>query len=274
MIDRTLTTIVAVTALALCGVFGEAAAGPDNQIGAVAIDDDRGTTTIRLRGSDTPTFTVYKLERPTRVVVDLASAALTDAVRGDDAAVTFPVGSWAVGQVAAMSLEDGSAGVRVVATLARPGRYDVRADGKDVIITVTARDPAPTTASPAALAAAHAAAAAAKTDAERARAEAARTTAAANAATAAAKTDAERARAEAARTTAAANAATAAAKTDAERARAEAARMTAAANAATAAAAAAKRDAEAAKREAAAAKVAADAEARRAASAATAAAAA
>ena len=154
MLDRTLrTSIIALCAVAVLGV-APAWAGARNQVGAVAIDSDRDVTTIRVRGSETPTFTVYKLERPTRVVVDLASAELGAAVGGDDAAVTYSVGAWAVGQVQAMALEDGSATVRVVATMARPGRYDVKADGDDVVIKIVARDPAPATASAADLAAA------------------------------------------------------------------------------------------------------------------------
>ncbi|MEZ4403361.1 MAG: AMIN domain-containing protein, partial [Kofleriaceae bacterium] len=140
MLDRTLRTwIIAAAGLVLLGRAAPAAAGPANRIGAVAVDSEQATTTIRLRGTDTPTFTVYKLERPSRVVVDVAGATLAEAVRGDEPAVTYTVGAWAVSQVAAMALEDGSASVRVVATLARPGRYDVKAVGKDVVITIAAR---------------------------------------------------------------------------------------------------------------------------------------
>jgi len=193
MHDRTLRTcIIALCAAAVLGV-APAWAGARNQIGAVAIDSDRDVTTIRVRGSETPTFTVYKLERPTRVVVDLAGAALTAPVGGDDAAVTYSVGGWAVGQVQAMALEDGSATVRVVATLARPGRYDVKADGADVVIKIVARDPAPATASAADLAAAQRETAAAKREAEAAKATAAKAQAAAEAAQATARTEAQRA---------------------------------------------------------------------------------
>ena len=55
--------------------------------------------------------------------------------------------SWAVSQVAASALEDGGKVVRVVVSLARPGRYDVKAAGNDIIVTVTARDAAPVVAS-------------------------------------------------------------------------------------------------------------------------------
>ena len=149
-----------------------ASAGGKNAIRAVAIADDQGTTTIRAQGGETPTFTVYKLERPTRVVVDIAQATLADAVGGDDAAATFSVGSWAVGQVAAMAVEDGSSTVRVIVTLARPGRYDVKAIGKDVVIKVTARDPAPKNVNPAELATAQAAAEQARKDADASKAAA------------------------------------------------------------------------------------------------------
>src|SRR4051812_19762514 len=38
--------------------------------------EDGAATIVTIRGTATPTFTVYKLEKPERVVVDLANAAL------------------------------------------------------------------------------------------------------------------------------------------------------------------------------------------------------
>ena len=74
MLDRTLRSWL-VALVAVLGVVvgsGPAHAGGKNAIRAIAIADDQGTTTIRAQGADTPTFTVYKLERPTRVVIDIA----------------------------------------------------------------------------------------------------------------------------------------------------------------------------------------------------------
>src|SRR5215470_9959567 len=127
-----------------------------NEIRAVTFDDDGGTTRVHVRGAQTPTFTVYKLERPSRVVIDVPQARLAEALRGHDSASVLAANTWAVSTIAAQQLDDGGQVVRVIVTLARPGRYDVKTDGNEVVVMVTARDPAPKTASPEALAAAQA----------------------------------------------------------------------------------------------------------------------
>ena len=47
---------------------------------------------------------------------------------------------------------DGGQLVRVIVSLARPGRYDVKTTGNELIVTVVPRDPAPKQTSPEALA--------------------------------------------------------------------------------------------------------------------------
>ncbi len=186
--------LVALGLLAVVALAAPAAhASGKNVIRGVSIRDDAGTTSIRIQGTVTPTFTVYKLERPTRVVVDVARASLDRAVRGDEPSATFAAGTWAVSQVAAQAVEDGASSVRVVVTLARPGRYDVKADGKDVVVTVTARDAAPRAITTTELASARADADAARAEVVRAQAEVAALQRTAQAA----RQDAERARAEA-----------------------------------------------------------------------------
>ncbi len=139
-------------------------AGPHkNRVRSVDHSEVGGATKILIRGSGTPTFTVYKLDRPSRVVVDVANARLD----GNEKA-TWQINSWAVGQVAAHSL-DGNSVVRVVVGMARPGSYKVRAVGSDVLVTVTPRDAKPADAS----AAARARAVKARAEADRARDEAA-----------------------------------------------------------------------------------------------------
>lgn len=143
-------------------------------------DATPGTTTIRIRGSATPTFTVYKLDRPARVVIDIAGAALDTVLTGEtEDKATWAVNSWSVGQVSAHPLEGtGREVVRVLVGQARPGTYKVTAQGTDVVVTMTPREPAPPQAdaesAARAVAAARAQAARAEAAAEHARAEAAR----------------------------------------------------------------------------------------------------
>lgn len=133
-------------------------AGGKNEIRAVTFDADAdaGTTRVHVRGAQTPTFTVYKLERPSRVVIDIPQARLAEALRGDERASVLAANTWAVSSIAAQELDDGGLVVRVIVTLARPGRYDVKTSGNELVMMVTARDPAPKLASPAAPAAAQA----------------------------------------------------------------------------------------------------------------------
>ena len=51
-----------------------------NEIRAVTFDEDAGTTRVHVQGAQTPTFTVYKLERPSRVVIDVPQARLGEAL--------------------------------------------------------------------------------------------------------------------------------------------------------------------------------------------------
>ena len=147
---------IAVAAAALLAA-GPAFADGKNEIRAVTFDDDAtGMTRVHVRGASTPTFTVYKLERPSRVVVDVPQARLGDALRGHEGASVFTPSTWAVSTIAAQQLDDGGQMVRVIVTLARPGRYDVKTDGNEVVVMVTARDAAPKVASPEALAKAQA----------------------------------------------------------------------------------------------------------------------
>src|ERR1043165_4656156 len=101
-----------------------ATAFADKAIKAGTFDQDGGTTRVILKSAQTPTFTVFKLEKPTRVVIDVPNAHLASALLGHDTSLTLMPQSWAVNAVSAQQQEDGSS--RVVITLARPGSYDVK----------------------------------------------------------------------------------------------------------------------------------------------------
>jgi type IV pilus assembly protein PilQ len=174
--------------LAAIGASPPARADGKNEVRAVTFDEDSGITRVHVRGAQTPTFTVYKLDRPPRVVVDLPQARLGDALRGHDSAAVLTPSTWAVSTIAAQQLDDNA--VRVIVTLARPGRYDVKTDGNELIVMVMPRDPAPKTASPEELEQAQQQA----RTAEAARAEAEKASAAAKAQVAQAQGEAERLR--------------------------------------------------------------------------------
>src|SRR5207248_3295160 len=93
-----------------------------------------------------------------------------EALRGHESAAVLMPSTWAVSTIAAQQLDDGA--VRVIVTLARPGRYDVKTEGNELIVMVMPRDPAPKTASPEELARAQAESEQAKRDARAAEARA------------------------------------------------------------------------------------------------------
>ncbi len=205
----TMIATLAVATAVLGAMPDRAHADAKNEIRAVTVEDDAGTTRIRVRGADTPTFTVYKLERPARVVLDVPRAWLAEALRGHEGGVTYTPTTWAVSTVAAQQIDDGGDIVRVMVTMARPGRYDVKTEGKEVLLMVTARDPVPKYVSPEDLARVQAISMRAAAEAERLRKDAEH----AKAETQVAKSDAASAKAIAAK-----------AVSDADAARAEAAR--------------------------------------------------
>src|SRR5438552_8791940 len=114
------TTFIAVAAIAL-GAHSTARADTPNEITSVTYSEDGGATRIRVRGAQTPTFTVYKLEKPSRVVIDLPRARLSEALRGHESASIQTASTWAVTTIAAQQLDDGGQIVRVIVSMARPG---------------------------------------------------------------------------------------------------------------------------------------------------------
>ena len=140
------TIWIATMCVALSALSAHSAhADNKNEIRTVTFDEDAGATRIHIRGARTPTFTVYKLERPTRVVLDLPLARLADTLSGHEGGASLMPNTWAVSTIAAQQLKDGGQLVRVIVTLARPGRYDVKAEGTEVVVSVSSREAAPRT---------------------------------------------------------------------------------------------------------------------------------
>jgi type IV pilus assembly protein PilQ len=87
-------------------------------------------TVVSIAGSQAPVYTVFKLESPRRLVVDLAAADLS-AVQGT------AQGQGGVKEVAASQFSDGKQSVgRVVIALDDDARYDVAAEGNKVVVKV------------------------------------------------------------------------------------------------------------------------------------------
>src|SRR5262245_21054602 len=96
---------IASTAIVLGLASSSVRAESPNEITAVTYSDDGATTKVRVRGAQTPTFTVYKLEKPSRVVVDVPRAKLSDSLRGHESSTVYTASTWAVSTIAAQQID-------------------------------------------------------------------------------------------------------------------------------------------------------------------------
>ena len=136
------------TVLVACLAGAPAFASPANVITGIRVDESE-TTRVVIEGSKEPTFTVFRLGTPPRVVVDITGA--------DVSAVKVPTESRskdaAVAMVTTMQFKDPSHPIgRVVVGLNRDLPFDVKAEGNAVVVTLQApreaQKPAPAAQAP------------------------------------------------------------------------------------------------------------------------------
>jgi type IV pilus assembly protein PilQ len=116
-----------------------AAVNAPNRInGLTVVEQDDGSTTIRLKGTRKPTFNVYRLSNPERLVVDVSGSERGAAVPH------VPLDTWSVGRVTVDSVnEKGAKLARIVLNLKRESSYIVVPNDKDLVVTVTPREVPP-----------------------------------------------------------------------------------------------------------------------------------
>lgn len=118
------------TILSVAVAAGGASAAELNTLKDIQVKRSGGGAQVVVTGSKAPTFTVFRLGAPDRLVVDL-SAADASTVKG------FHDGDGPVLGVVASQFSDERASVgRVVVSLQDASGYDVRADGDRVVISV------------------------------------------------------------------------------------------------------------------------------------------
>lgn len=113
--------------------------GVPNQVDGLSVEElDDGTTVLRLKGTLKPTFNVYRLSDPDRLVVDIAKSAKGQVVPH------VPLDTWACGRVTVGAVSERGANlVRVVVELKREASYIVVPDGDTLVVTVTPREAPP-----------------------------------------------------------------------------------------------------------------------------------
>lgn len=102
-----------------------------NSVGSLQVNEHKDGTYIRIHGTSRPTFSVFKLTSPLRLFVDISASD----VQGDS--VTQRVGNGVISKVALIGVEENSQSMaRLIIGFDQPAHYDVKADGKDVVVFV------------------------------------------------------------------------------------------------------------------------------------------
>jgi type IV pilus assembly protein PilQ len=123
-----LMSMVTALMVAIVGVGAEAA--ELNSLRDLKVVQTGAGAQVVVTGTRAPTFTVFRLSSPERLVVDLSSADATG-IKGHHG------GQGPVSGVVASQFSDARASVgRVLVALTQAAQYDVRADGNRVIISV------------------------------------------------------------------------------------------------------------------------------------------
>jgi len=129
--SRLATLMLAVLAAAPAARAAQAETGT-NRIAAVEVlPAGSAAAKVVIRGSRQPTFTVFKLAEPARVVIDVAGADVTSVQS------PIEVGKDGIAGITTAQFDEGARRVaRVVVALVGDPRYDVVASGKDLVVTV------------------------------------------------------------------------------------------------------------------------------------------
>ncbi len=135
---KVLISLLAIPLLVMGGAAfsGESTDGSDNVITGLEVQKGSTSTQVLLRAKKTPTFTVFKLKNPDRLVVDLIHTDLTEA-----AAKPIKVNDPRVGRIATAQFKQaGSVVSRVIFGLRKGVRFEAKAQGQSVLVIITDED--------------------------------------------------------------------------------------------------------------------------------------
>ncbi len=137
---KRLAGLVLAGLLASTAAAAEPARGAPNEIRAIEVSDQAGGLELAIRGSRAPSYTVFKLQDPPRLVLDLAGA--------DVSGVTSPLAVHRAGvrEVTTAQYKDERSAVgRVIIALEPSARYEVAPRGEAVVVKVSGigSEPAP-----------------------------------------------------------------------------------------------------------------------------------
>ncbi|TMB28271.1 MAG: type IV pilus secretin PilQ [Deltaproteobacteria bacterium] len=114
-------------ALVLCAALPAKAGAGANRVTAIEVDGPR----VVVHGTQKPDFSAFKLAQPARLVVDLAGADVTSAV------APAAVHKDGIAGVTVAQFDEGATKVgRIVVALESDSRYDVSAQGNDLVVVI------------------------------------------------------------------------------------------------------------------------------------------
>jgi type IV pilus assembly protein PilQ len=102
-----------------------------NAISAMQVVEEDAGTIVRIKGSAVPTFSVYKLTSPLRLLIDVSNSELSGEPQTDK------VNNGVISQVALLEFSDSVQSItRVIVGFDQAAHYDVRTEGNDVVVFV------------------------------------------------------------------------------------------------------------------------------------------
>ncbi len=102
-----------------------------NAVEALSIDEGDDGTYIRLQGTEVATFSVFKLDEPPRLFVDISNSELAQGELSED------VYNGVVSQVGVVEYEDGfQSSARLMVGFEESAHYDVTTEGDDVVVFI------------------------------------------------------------------------------------------------------------------------------------------
>jgi len=102
-----------------------------NTVETFTVSESDDGTFIRISGSQVPTFSVFKLNEPLRLFIDISNAELESDPK------TERVDNGVISQVALLAFEDNVQSMtRVIIGFDEAAHYDVRTEGRDVVVFV------------------------------------------------------------------------------------------------------------------------------------------
>src|SRR6266481_6567977 len=139
MTPKLCTGRAALAVAMLAAATPAALAAAPNRVASVEVDGPR----VVVHGSARPDFTIFKLADPARLVVDLASADVTQAT------APAAVHKDGIAGVSVAQFDEGESRVgRVVVALEGDSKYDVATRENDLVVTIATLAPAQPAAPP------------------------------------------------------------------------------------------------------------------------------